>query len=273
MHRAIKKTIKYVLVVGLFVALAYFLPILFGILILCGIVDVSRNRGLDVSVFQQYFLKNGVGTWMASPINLLLDLLALPYWNKGVYKLDDLPEDYQSEIRSLMRSADEGELVNRLEQHMGDSPRAMVFFKWYGKNNEAPISMPAFHEDFRFVRTIGVSAFRERERTSKHFGPFRPSFRVLYCLNEIKDESAYIKVGPVEHRWKNDRLFIFDDTLLHQSFNETDAPRYVLFVDIVRPSYLRPVFDLAISLIRLMFKGVNGVFYKNWKMVNTRTTP
>jgi beta-hydroxylase len=267
-NRILKKTGKYLIVAAAFAALAYFFPIFLGILVFCGLVDVSRNRDLDLSVVRQYFLKNGVGTWLASPINLLLDILALPYRNKGVYKLKDLPEGHQTEIRTLMRSADAGDLVTRLERHMGDSPRAMVFFKWYGCNVEAPIEMPAFNEQFTFVRTIGVSAFRERERTSRHFGPFRPSLRVLYCLNEIKDENAYIKVGPVEHHWKNGRLFIFDDTLLHQSFNETDAPRYVLFVDIIRPSYLKPVFDLAIRLIRILFRGVNGVFYKNWKLVN-----
>ena len=268
MNRTIKKSIKYVAVTAAFVAIAYFVPIPLLILLLCGIYDVSRNRGLDASVFRQYFLKNGIGTWLASPMNILLDILALPYWNKGVYQIEDLPEAYQEEIRGLLKTADEGDLVGRLERHMGDSRRAMLFFKWYGRDQNAPIEMPEFNKQFRFIRTIGVSAFRERESTSRHFGPFRPSLRVLYCLNEIKDESSYIKVGPVENRWKDNKLFIFDDTLLHQSFNETDQPRYVLFVDIIRPSYLPFVFDFAVSVIRVFFKGVNGIFYKNWKLVN-----
>ncbi|MGB7202789.1 MAG: aspartyl/asparaginyl beta-hydroxylase domain-containing protein [Pyrinomonadaceae bacterium] len=268
MKRTIKKTIKYILVGGVFVAISYFFPIPLLILILCGVYDVSRNRGLDASVFRQYFLKNGVGTWLASPLNILLDIFTLPYWNKGVYKLDDLPDTYQEEIRGLLKTADESNLVGQLEKYMGDSPRAMLFFKWYGRDQAAPIEMPEFTREYRFVRTIGVSAFRERERTSRHFGPFRPSLRVLYCLNKIEDENAYIKVGPVENHWKDSKLFIFDDTLLHQSFNETDSARYVLFVDILRPSYLPFVFDFAVSVIRIFFKGINGVFYKNWKLVN-----
>lgn len=268
MNRTIKKAIKYILVTAAFVGIAYFFPVPLLILILCGVYDVSRNRGLDASVFRQYFLKNGIGTWLASPLNILLDIFALPYWNKGVYKLEDLPKEYQEEINGLLVTADEGGLVERLEKHMGNAARAMLFFKWYGRDQQAPIDMPAFHKKFKFVRTIGVSAFRMRERTSRHFGPFRPSLRVLYCLNKIEDENAYIKVGPVENRWRDNKLFIFDDTLLHQSFNETDMPRYVLFVDILRPSYLPFVFDFAVSVIRIFFKGVNGVFYKNWKLVN-----
>lgn len=238
------------------------------VLFLCGLWDVSRNRGFDVSVFRQYFLKNGIGTWLASPLNILMDILALPYINKGIYDLKDLPLAYQTEIQGLLDIADNVGLVERIETCTAGLPRAMFFFKWYGRNQETKIDISAFHQDYKFVRTIGVSVFRKRESTSRHFGPFRPSLRVLYCLNEITDERSYIKVGPVENRWRDNKLFIFDDTLLHQSFNETDQPRFVLFVDIIRPSYVPFVFDLAISLIRLFFKGINGVFYKNWKLVN-----
>ena len=267
MNRTIKKSIKYTAAAVAFAALAYCAPIPLFALFLCGLWDVSRNRGFDVSVFRQYFFKNGIGTWFASPLNILMDILALPYVNKGVYELTDLPAAYQAEITRLLKTADDGRLVERLERHMEGSARAMIFFKWYGRNVASPVEMPEFHTDYRFIRTIGVSAFKERESTSRHFGPFRPSLRVLYCLNEVA-EDAYIKVGTVENHWRDRRLFIFDDTLLHQSFNETDAPRYCLFVDIIRPSYLPFVFDFAVSVIRLFFKGINGVFYRNWKLVN-----
>ena len=268
MNRTVKKSLKYIGVTVVFVAIAYFFPIPLLIFVVCGLWDVSRNKGLDASVFRQYFLKNGIGTWLASPLNILMDILALPYANKGVYKLADLPPDYQNEIQGLQKEADENDLVGQLEKHTAGMPRAMFFFKWYGRNAETSIEIPAFHEKYKFVRTIGVSAFRERESTSRHFGPFRPSLRVLYCLNDNVGKDAYIKVGPVENYWHENKLFIFDDTLLHQSFNETDQPRYVLFVDIIRPSYLPFVFDFAVSLIRIFFRGINGVFYKNWKLVN-----
>jgi len=45
-----------------------------------------------------------------------------------------------------------------------------------------------------------------------------------------------IVVGKTTNYWCENKLFIFDDTLLHQSFNESDKARYCLFVDIVRPS-------------------------------------
>lgn len=268
LNRYLKKTGKFLIAAAVILAFAYFLPVVFAVILLCGVIDVTRNLELDVSVFRQYFLKNGVGTWLASPFNLVLDVLALPFRNKGVYRLEDLPETYRSEISALLETVDRLKLPDLLDRHTQGLKRAMFFFKWYGKNLDNVLPVDEFHRDYRYVRTIGVSMFKQRESTSRHFGPFRASLRVLYCLNEITDPESYIKVGPVENRWMENRLFIFDDTLLHQSFNETDRPRYVLFVDIIRPSYLPFVFEAAIGIIRLLFRGINGVFYRNWKLVN-----
>jgi hypothetical protein len=50
----------------------------------CGAYDLSRNTGLKLSTLRRYFIGNGFLVWMLSPINILLDLLSLPYINKGV---------------------------------------------------------------------------------------------------------------------------------------------------------------------------------------------
>ena len=268
MKRAIVKFAKHILVAAAALALFYYFPIPIILFTLCGFCDVSRNQGLDAGVLKQYFLKNGFATWLASPINILLDVLSLPFSNKGIYDLSDLPLSYQSEIRNLLRSADESDLPNLLRHRSNESQRSMFFFKWYGRDAEAPVAVPGFQREFKYVRTIGVSIFREHESTSRHFGPFRATIRLLYCLGEIKDENAYIRVGTTENHWNEKRLFIFDDTLLHQSFNETDESRVCLFVDLVRPSYISFVFDGAVWAIRMIFKGMNGIFYKNWKLVN-----
>lgn len=263
-----KRSVKYVLGGAALVALLYFLPVVTLAYILCGLWDVSRNRDLNPGVFRQYFLLNGISTWLLSPLNILFDILSLPYRNKGVYKFEDLPPAYQEEIRGLIETADRLKVGDRVDERTTGLKRAMYFFKWYGTDVDGAIEVPEFHRPFRFVRTIGVSLFRERENTSRHFGPLRPSLRVLYCLNDDVGEKAYIKVGRVENYWRENKLFIFDDTLLHQSFNESDDRRLVLFVDVIRPSYFPWFFDLAVAATRLVFRGSKGIFYRNWKLVN-----
>lgn len=264
-----KRSIKYVLGGTALVALLYLLPVVTIGYIACGLWDVSRNRGLNLGVLRQYFMLNGITTWLLSPLNILFDVLSLPFINKGVYKLEDLPSAYQQEIRELLAVADTAKVGDLVDQRTAGLKRAMYFFKWYGTNVEGAINIPEFHHEFKFVRTIGVSLFRERENTSRHFGPLRPSLRVLYCLNDDVGEQAYIRVGPVKHHWRDEKLFIFDDTLLHQSFNESDDRRVVLFVDVIRPSYLPWFFDLAVAATRVAFRGAKGIFYRNWKLVNS----
>jgi beta-hydroxylase len=247
--------------------LLYFVPKVTVFYLLCGIYDVARNKALSGDVIKRYFLGNGILTWVLSPFNILLDLLCLPYWNKGVYRLEDLPTAYRSEIQHMIDAAYEADLVGQLEERVKDQARSMIFFKWYGANIDTSFNVPAFHEPYRFIRTIGVSVFNKRQSTSKHFGPFRATLRLLYNINNVESRDAYIHVGTVKHYWRDEKMFIFDDTLQHQSFNETEQPRYCLFVDILRPTPFPFLLSGVVSGARFFLKGVNGIFYKNWKVI------
>lgn len=232
-----------------------------------GIYDLSRNRKIDASVIKRYFLGNGLFTWLLSPINTLLDILSLPYRNKGIYKLEDLPTTHQAEIKRLIEAAYKENLVEKLAETIKENPRTMFFFKWYGQDVKNSIDVPSFYEKYTYIKTIGVSVFNKKQSTSKHFGPMRATLRVLYNVNDMTDKSAYIEVGDTISYWQDSKLFIFDDTLQHQSFNESGNVRYCLFVDILRPCLLPGVLSAFVSLLCVLLKGVNNVFYKNWKIV------
>src|SRR6266542_1678673 len=91
----LKHTVK-ILRKLLLVALAiYFIPAVFAFYLCCGLLDVLRNQGRTYATIDRYFAGNGFFTWLLSPFNLLMDFLSLPYWNKGIYKLTDLPKAYQ----------------------------------------------------------------------------------------------------------------------------------------------------------------------------------
>ena len=69
------------------------------------------------------------------------------------------------------------------------------------------------------------------------------------------------------HYWADEKLYIFDDTLLHQSFNETDQPRYCLFIDMVRPTPFLRLMRAVIAGIRLLTQSFKFIYYKNWKVI------
>jgi hypothetical protein len=264
---ALKKKIKFAGIGLAAIVIAYFFPRLTLFYALCGLYDVSRNRPLTWFVVRQYFIGNGVPTWLAAPFNILLDILTLPYINKGVYRLSDLPAPYRAEVERLIDVAKRENLVGQLEHRTKELERTMIFFKWYGENVDTFLNTPAFHERWKYIQTIGVSVFNKKVSTSKHFGPIRPTLRVLYNLNDIDDRSAYIVVGNKTSYWKDNKLFIFDDTLMHQSFNETDKVRYCLFVDILRPSLFPALLRPFVKLVYVLFKSANFIFYKKWKVI------
>jgi len=250
-----------------FVPFAWFLPKIALFYAVCGAYDVSRNSGLNFETLRRYFIGNGFPTWLLSPFNTLLDLLSLPYVNKGVYRLEDLPSDYQDEVKRLLQAAKEGDLVAKLEERAKDFARSMVFFRWYGVDMQTFVDVPAFHQPWKYIQTIGVSVFNKKVSTSRHFGFMRASLRILYNLNDMKDDSAYIVVGDKINYWRENKLFIFDDTLLHQSVNETEQTRYCLFVDMVRPTPFPGIMRAVISGIRLLTQSFKFIYYQNWKLI------
>ena len=252
---------------GVLCPFAYFFPKIAVLYVVCGAYDVSRNKVLNFSTLRRYFIGNGFGTWILSPFNTLLDLLSLPYVNKGVYRLEDLPRSHQDEVKRLMAIAKEQNLTARLEERAKEFPRTMIFFRWYGVNVHSFLDVPAFHQSWKYIQTIGVSVFNKKVSTSKHFGYLRASLRILYNLNDINDRSAYIEVGKKINYWSENKLFIFDDTLLHESVNDTNQTRYCLFVDIVRPTPLPGVMRAVIAAVRLMTQSFKFVYYKNWKIL------
>jgi aspartyl/asparaginyl beta-hydroxylase (cupin superfamily) len=264
-----RKTIKNkVAQRALVVAVAFYaVPRFMIFYLICGILDVVRNKNLDRELVKKYFVGHGSLTWLLSPVNLFIDFLCLPYWNKGVYELKDLPPAYQAEIRELLQTMDQKNLPAQLEDKLQDHNREMIFFKWYGQNIDNVVNFPEFHRDFKYIPTIGVSVFNRRKSTNKHFGPLRLTLRLLYNINTITSDKVYIEVGDKRNYWRDNRLFIFDDTLLHQSVNEADDRRYCAFIDVLRPSLMPRVLSAIISAYGVVFLKLNRIFYNGWVFI------
>jgi len=266
-HRGLRialRVIKRVLPLGL---AAVFFPRLLAFYLGCGLLDVLRNQNRTRSTLDRYFFGNGVFTFLLSPFNLLLDLLCLPYRNRGIYRLADLPREHQQEIQSVIDAALRNDLVGKLKEKAESQQRGMIFFKWYGKNVETSVEMPEYHRPYRYVRTIGVSVFNKKQSTGKHYGPLRLTLRVLYNVNTVEDRNVFLKVGPHVHRWCEEKLFIFDDTLQHQSCNQSDGIRYCLFLDVLRPSAMPGVLSGILRAVGAVMARFNAVFYKHWTFI------
>ena len=263
-------TVFKILLLILVIASSYFLFINFNLLsiipiwIICGLIDVSRHKTMNPKLIKEYFLGKGFLTFILSPLNLFSDLLS--FRNLHTFKIEDLPSGHQNEINKIIQLFDENKkkISERFEKNKEDN-RTMLFYQWYGYKLDDTI--PEFNNDYKYIKTIGVSLFREKTSTSRHFGPLRMTYRILYNFNKVKKEGSFIEADGRINKWRYDPLFIFDDTLIHQSFNEEDDLRYCAFIDIIRPSYFENIMKLILNGIGLVLKNTKGIFYKNWKMI------
>lgn len=267
-QRPIKKIAKKCLKLGLvLVPLLIFCPVFLVFYLLCGVIDVCRNKPTDVDTVMRYFTGNGIFTWLLSPFNILLDLISDK--NPGIYRLLDLPSSYQEEISTLIHDFDANRdfIKKEMASRLSEIERGMLFFKWYGDNLDTSFKVPAFHKQYKFVKTIGVSVFNRQKATSTHFGPLRVTLRLLYNLSPSSEGEVYIQVGGKRHYWRDEPLFIFDDTLQHKSVNYSEELRYCMFVDIIRPSKLIRVLSAILTLTKHITAKSNSIFYKKWVFI------
>jgi hypothetical protein len=266
--RVWKFTLRRVLVpVCALAPFAYFFPKIALFYAACGAYDVSRNHGLNLSTLRRYFIGNGFLLWMLSPINVLMDLFSLPYVNKGVYRLEDLPADMQNEVKHFIQVTNDASFVHLVEEQVKQHKRAMIFWRSYGCKVDAVVNVPVYNEPWKYIKTIGLSVFNKKITTSSHFGWLRPTLRLLYNINDIQDRSAYIVVGDKTHYWCDEKLFIFDDTLLHLSANDTDQLRYCMFVDILRPSPFPRVMSAVVAAEGFLNKRFKLIALSGWTLL------
>jgi beta-hydroxylase len=238
-----------------------------GILVACGVLDVCRHRRVTAELLEKYFTGNGITTWLLSPINLLADLISDR--NRRRFALEDLPVGHRQEIEACVRafSANGERIKAHIATAAAGQKRSMLVFRWFGRAQPNALSIPEFAAPHRYIKTIAVSAFSTRERTSRHFGPLRLTFRVLYNLEPPPTDDVFIEVDGEVHCWRDNPLFIFDDTVFHRSVNDREEMRYCLFMDIARPSPFPRAFDAAVRVTSALAGSFNRLFYKNWSFV------
>lgn len=258
---------KGILAVIFLCAAFYFVPLLTIFFIATGFLDIMRNEKKDRALFDRYFFGNGIFCWILSPINLFFDLLCDR--NRKIYSLEDLPEGCRKEIDSVIAAcaAHKAEIIENVDRSFVSGRRGMYVYRWFGKKYNTEIQ--EFNRPFKHLQTIAISVFEDNEASSFHFGPLRLTLRVLYNLTPAEDGEIFIECGHVRHHWRNDPLFIFDDTLMHRSVNLSDKRRYCVFMDIMRPSPLPLALSIFMSMFSTIARPLRSVFYRRWEILDT----
>jgi beta-hydroxylase len=247
--------------------IAWLLPVLALVYLLFGIIDVGRHKNIDGALLKSYFFGNGVLTWLLTSFNLLTDLISGR--NPVMWRPEDFSGEHRKEIEDLLKAFDDNKktIMSEIGRQMEGKKRGMVFFKWYDKPGDR--SIPDFNREWKYIKTIGVSVFNAKEATRLHYGPVRVTVRLLYNLNPRKSDNIFLEVDGKKYFWHDDPLIIFDDTVNHRSINGEDWPRFVAFVDVLRPSRFTALQNAMVATVAA-FQKVNGIFYTNWTQMKLK---
>jgi beta-hydroxylase len=86
------------------------------------------------------------------------------------------------------------------------------------------------------IKTAFFSILAPRKHLPEHRGPYSGVLRYhLGLIVPRQKEACRIRVDSEVAHWEEGRSVVFDDTYMHEVWNDTDEERVVLFVDFARP--------------------------------------
>lgn len=101
------------------------------------------------------------------------------------------------------------------------------------ENAEKCPNTTAVLQQIQGVRTAGFSKLTAGCIVNPHKG-FTDKILRYHLGLIIPEGDCGLKVEDTIYRWQEGKAFVFDDRLLHEAWNRTSEPRYVLIVDIYK---------------------------------------
>jgi aspartyl/asparaginyl beta-hydroxylase (cupin superfamily) len=106
-----------------------------------------------------------------------------------------------------------------------------------------------------------------RSRIPAHTGPVNT--RLVVHLALVVPPGCGFRVGGETREWQPGKAFVFDDSINHEAWNDSDLPRAVLIFDIWSP-HLRPA---ERDLVRALTTRIGEFYGTNSTETGVRDIP
>lgn len=157
---------------------------------------------------------------------------------------------------SLMNFADINKIILYSDEH---ADKWKVFpIKFYGEINKTAYKLCPnickIIEECKDVHIALISILEPGRYIRPHKGPCNTMLRYQLAVQIPSDrKNCWIKINNHKYNWKEGESIVFDDTYLHEVYNNTNEPRIILFLDIERP-------------VKNIFKSINKKLLKISKL-------
>jgi ornithine lipid ester-linked acyl 2-hydroxylase len=120
-----------------------------------------------------------------------------------------------------------------------DKWKAHVFYAYgvkAGRNcRESPVTASLL-ASVPGIKTAFFSILSGGKHIPSHRGPYKGLLRChLGLVVPGPADACRIRVGRSEARWREGQALVFDDTFMHEVWNDSPRERVVLFIDFLRP--------------------------------------
>jgi len=113
------------------------------------------------------------------------------------------------------------------------------YLKWYdARHPSAEELCPRTVALLKTLPKVKAAMFAELPpggKLNKHRDPFAGSLRYHLGLVTPNDDRCHIIVDGETYSWRDGESVVFDETYVHEAYNQSDANRIILFCDVERP--------------------------------------
>lgn len=138
-----------------------------------------------------------------------------------------------------------------------------------GNQSKCPFTASLFSEN-KAIQSVAISFLEGKKHIPIHRGPFRGVLR--YHLGLVIPRHAdgsstnRLAVNGQVHELTEGQGLLWDDTYLHEAWNDSESVRAVLLIDIVRPDMPRLLTALNNMIIFLLRLWIALKYPKSWKL-------
>jgi beta-hydroxylase len=159
-------------------------------------------------------------------------------------KLEESWLTIRGELDTLLESVDEVPNIQDISKQQytltNDSKWKVYFFYIYGlkveENCNRCSKTTQLIEQIPGITTAFFSILSSHKHLAEHKGPYKGILRCHLALKIPEPRtSCGLRVGGELRHWEEGKNLIFDDSLPHEAWNNTDEERTVLIVDFIRP--------------------------------------
>lgn len=197
-------------------------------------------KNLETWILKDNWLENLVGQYSKVGDSVLFDPALFP-WSK---KLEDHWQIIRQELDQVLESVDQlpnyQDISERQSTIANDDRWKTYFFYAFGykaqKNCARCPQTTQLLEEIPGLKAAFFSILAPGKHIPEHRGKHKGLIRYHLALKVPQDKTACrIKIDNNICFWEEGKSLIFDDTFLHEVWNNTSEYRVVLFLDIARP--------------------------------------